>query len=611
MSLWLVEQAVSRQTERSLTSELMVTGQVFQQLLAEREDRLTSNSVLLTGDFALKRALATYDPATLATVAVNYRARSGVDLLWILDEAGRVLADAAGREPAGTNAAERPPIATARATGKPAAAIAAVGDGLVQLVAVPVLGPDMIGLLVLGTNIDDATARDLEARTGSSVSFLTADRLFASSWDAATRGRLVLPALGAGEPFLSKLPNGRHLSLLVPVAASLPSPLHALVQRSWDEALAPFRSLRRRMVVIGLGALLLALGVGVVIAHGVTAPIGTLVTGMREVLRGNLEHRVEVTRQDEIGFLATSFNEMTGGLAERARIRAMIDKVVSPEVAHELLAGGMALGGELREVTVLFADLRDSTALGERLTPTALLELLNAFLSRMAKAIEQERGIVDKYVGDEIMAVFGAPLDLPGPRRARGRGGRRDDARARRVERRARPGGAAPDGDRHRDRHRHRRERRLVGAPELHRARRRREPGGASARPDQGARRRALDERGDRGGRGGTLPDARARHGDGARAGGADDAVHRRRPRRRGRRPDRKNRRVRRDQRRAPQGDPLVTRRRPAPLVPRREFVARLASNAAHRDRDGRRLVGDRGRRLSRHGPPLAGSTRC
>ena len=412
-TLWLVELAVSRQAERSLTGELMVTGEVFQQLLAEREERLTSNSVLLTGDFALKRALATYDPATLATVAVNYRERSGVDLLWILDEAGHVLADAAGREPAGTNAGDRPAIAAARATGKPATAIAAVGGGLVQLVAVPVLGPDVIGLVVLGTTIDDATARDLETHTGSSVSFLTADRLFASSWDAATRGRLVLPTTSGSEPFLSQLPGGRQLSLLVPVAASLSSPLHALVQRSWDEALAPLRALRRRMVLIGAGALLAALVVGVGVAHGITVPITTLVAGMREVLRGNLEHRVAVERRDELGFLATSFNEMTGGLAERARIRAMIDKVVSPEVAHELLTRGLALGGELREVTVLFADLRDSTALGERLTPTTLLELLNAFLSRMAHAIEHERGIVDKYVGDEIMAVFGAPLDLP------------------------------------------------------------------------------------------------------------------------------------------------------------------------------------------------------
>ena len=253
----------------------------------------------------------------------------------------------------------------------------------------------------------------IDPRTGSSVTFLTADRLYASSWDAGTRGRLVLPMEIGSTPFLSRLPDGRHLSLLVPVPASLASPLYALVQRSWDEALAPLRDLRRRMGLIGIGALLIAVGIGVAIAHGVTAPIETLVTGMREVRRGNLDHRVDVARRDEIGFLATSFNEMTGGLAERARIRAVIDKVVSPEVAHELLAHGLTLGGELREVSVLFADLRDSTALGERLTPTALLELLNGFLSRMAKAIEQERGIVDKYVGDEIMAVFGAPLDLP------------------------------------------------------------------------------------------------------------------------------------------------------------------------------------------------------
>jgi adenylate cyclase len=250
-------------------------------------------------------------------------------------------------------------------------------------------------------------------RTGSSVTFLTADRLFASSWDPAIRGRLVLPAKDGSEPYLSGLPSGRHLSLLVPVAASLSSPLQALVQRSWDDALAPLRSLRRRMALIACGALVVALGVGVVIAQGVTAPIGRLVTAMREVLRGNLEHRVAVARRDEIGFLATSFNEMASGLEERARIRATIDKVVSPEVAHALLARGLALGGELREVTVLFADLRESTALGERLAPTVLLELVNAFLSRMAHAVEQERGIVDKYVGDAIMAVFGAPLDLP------------------------------------------------------------------------------------------------------------------------------------------------------------------------------------------------------
>ncbi len=413
LSLGLVEIQVRRQAQRTLTRELMVTGEVFRQLLAERQDRLRSNSVLLTGDFALKRAISTYDPATLATVAVNYRERSGVDLLWILDESGHLLADASGREAAGANAAERPPIAEARARDKPATAITAVGDALVQLVAVPVLGPDVIGFLVLGSHIDDATARDLERRTGSAISFLTSDRLFASSEEGAARGRITLPARHPTKPFLADLATGRWLSLLVPIEAAVTPPLHALVQRSWDEALAPLHSLEHRMALIGIGALLVALAVGVAVAQGVTAPVATLVNGMREVLQGNLGHRVAVRRGDEIGFLARSFNEMTGGLEERARIRDVMDKVVSPEVAHELLARGLSLGGELREVTVLFADLRDSTALGEQLTPTALLELLNAFLSRMGRAIERERGIVDKYVGDEIMAVFGAPLDLP------------------------------------------------------------------------------------------------------------------------------------------------------------------------------------------------------
>jgi adenylate cyclase len=88
------------------------------------------------------------------------------------------------------------------------------------------------------------------------------------------------------------------------------------------------------MALIGIGALMVALAVGVAVAQGVTAPVATLVTGMREVLQGNLGHRVAVRRRDEIGFLATSFNEMTGGLEERARIRDVMDKVVSPEVAH-------------------------------------------------------------------------------------------------------------------------------------------------------------------------------------------------------------------------------------------------------------------------------------
>jgi adenylate cyclase len=101
---------------------------------------------------------------------------------------------------------------------------------------------------------------------------------------------------------------------------------------------------------------------------------------------------------------------MAGGLEEREKIRDVLHKVVSPEIAHELLQNGVALGGEVREVSVLFADIRGFTALSEKLPPTELIRLLNAYLGRMSHVIESEKGVIDKYIGDEVMAIFGTPL---------------------------------------------------------------------------------------------------------------------------------------------------------------------------------------------------------
>ena len=103
-------------------------------------------------------------------------------------------------------------------------------------------------------------------------------------------------------------------------------------------------------------------------------------------------------------------NAMSAGLAERDRVRDLLDKNVSPEVAAQLLRDGAALGGEEREVTVLFADLRGFTTLSERLSPPELLTLLNRYLDRMSGAIEAHGGVIDKFIGDAIMALFGAPV---------------------------------------------------------------------------------------------------------------------------------------------------------------------------------------------------------
>jgi adenylate cyclase len=138
-----------------------------------------------------------------------------------------------------------------------------------------------------------------------------------------------------------------------------------------------------------------------------------LAEGARRIGEGDYTHRVKMNQEDEMGLLAASFNHMSEGLAERDQVRDLLGKVVSPAVATELLGKGVALGGEEREVTVLFSDLRNFTAMSETLSPREMLEILNLYFTRMSAIVEKHGGIVDKYVGDAMMALFGAPLVNP------------------------------------------------------------------------------------------------------------------------------------------------------------------------------------------------------
>lgn len=115
-------------------------------------------------------------------------------------------------------------------------------------------------------------------------------------------------------------------------------------------------------------------------------------------------------RVDEVATLSTAFSEMVVGLQEKEKIRGVLNKVVSKDVADEILKSNIRLGGEDREVTVLFADIRGFTSMTESLAPQETIALLNEAMTKIAHIIEAEGGIVDKFVGDEVMAIFGAPV---------------------------------------------------------------------------------------------------------------------------------------------------------------------------------------------------------
>lgn len=422
-TLGLTQLVVGREAVRALSRDLRTTGQVFASLLEERATRLQTNSTLLAGDFALKRVFAThfdpasYDAETLASAGLSYRQRLGVQLVWMTDEAGILLAASPARTPLGRSLANSSPLKEALESGAAAAAVVEVDGELFQMVAVPVFGPDVIGFLMLGQVIDDAVAARLKQDTHSDVTFLTASQVFASSWPSSANDRPPSAALQLATLLRSKEPNPavlrvadeRFLSLVIPVGAHLTQPLYALIQGSYDKALAPLHALQWRIAAIGALALVGALLTGMVLAGNITEPVKVLVDAMHEVLRGNLRHRARVDRQDELGFLAHSFNEMASGLEERERVKDTFGRFVSRDVAEAVLNGRVPLAGKRLEASILFQDIRAFTSLSERLDPVALLHLLNQVFTEVVAAVEAEGGVVKQFTGDGVMALFGAP----------------------------------------------------------------------------------------------------------------------------------------------------------------------------------------------------------
>lgn len=160
---------------------------------------------------------------------------------------------------------------------------------------------------------------------------------------------------------------------------------------------------------IGLFGLLVGFLVATLLSRKLSVPLRALSAGTGEIRKGNLDHRVEVRSGDEIGELAGSFNQMAEELKQKAIYRELLGKVSDESVAQAMIGGelDLELGGELKTVSILFCDIRGFTAMTEEMHPTAVIEMLNQHMTAMTAVVRKHYGVVDKFVGDEIMAVFG------------------------------------------------------------------------------------------------------------------------------------------------------------------------------------------------------------
>jgi adenylate cyclase len=181
-------------------------------------------------------------------------------------------------------------------------------------------------------------------------------------------------------------------------------------------AVKTIRSQQTQEVVISAIVTLLAAIVGLIFANlvsgGIIRSVRQLLDGTRAVEAGQFDVPIEVTSSDEIGQLASAFNRMIAQLRDNQRIRETFGKYIDPRVVEGLIdrPALTAAEGQRRVMTVLFCDLKGFTSLSEGLTPQGLVKVMNRYLSVMSEPIRSNRGIIDKYVGDGIMAYWGPPF---------------------------------------------------------------------------------------------------------------------------------------------------------------------------------------------------------
>ena len=212
-----------------------------------------------------------------------------------------------------------------------------------------------------------------------------------------------------------KTPQGRIIDFAVPLIYS-GVPVGALYLGFSEEAIsAALASARNQALLITLLMVLAGLGGAVGLAALLSRPIFRLVRATGAIAAGNFNIALPVASRDELGVLTDSFNRMARSLREKEMIKRAFTRYVAREVVEEILKDpeNLVLSGERRQVTVLFCDVRGFTPLSERLSPEEVVLLLNDFYNLMIETTFKYDGTLDKFLGDAVMAVFGAPMAHP------------------------------------------------------------------------------------------------------------------------------------------------------------------------------------------------------
>jgi adenylate cyclase len=192
------------------------------------------------------------------------------------------------------------------------------------------------------------------------------------------------------------------LAIVLAVVADKASLLHATPERLFTPIL-----------LLALAALAIGFVSTLLVAMSIADPLRQLRWALSEVQRGNYNAHMQIYDASELGLLQAGFNDMVRDLSERQRLRDLFGRYVGEDVARRALERGTELGGQERDVAVLFVDLVGSTQLAATRPPAEVVHLLNEFFRVVVDTVAKHGGFVNKFQGDAALAIFGAPIEHP------------------------------------------------------------------------------------------------------------------------------------------------------------------------------------------------------
>jgi len=189
--------------------------------------------------------------------------------------------------------------------------------------------------------------------------------------------------------------------------------IEGLSHREADEALVGELKLHHVSVIIGLAAFIAGMFIAPIISRRIVSPLNRVIAGTKEIAQGNLNISIPVESKDEVGILSAAFNTMAEELRHKEQIKEAFGKYIDPRIVESILQDGSQLDmqtSQKRLMTIFFSDIEKFSTIAESLTPNGLVTLMNKYFSTVSQPIVQHHGVIDKFIGDAVMAFWGPPF---------------------------------------------------------------------------------------------------------------------------------------------------------------------------------------------------------